>query len=236
MRHEHSKPPTSLLGQILWREFYYFVGANTSNFNRMKGNDICLQVDWKCQNQGDSNPHLEAWTAGKTGFPFIDAVMRQLASEGWVHHLARHAVACFLTRGDLYISWERGMEVFEELLLDADYYLNAGNWMWLSASAFFTQYFRVYSPISFGKQYDKNGAYIRRYVPELAKVPSKFIYEPWNMSLSDQNKSGCVLGVDYPKPIVDHQEAKELCMQGMKRAYEKRREGQEKPSKKSRIS
>ena len=87
--------------------------------------------------------------------------MTQLRQEGWIHHLGRHAVACFLTRGDLWLSWEEGMHVFEEYLLDADWSLNAGNWMWLSASAFFHQYFRVYSPIAFGKKTDKNGDFIR---------------------------------------------------------------------------
>lgn len=114
--------------------------------------------------------------------------MTQLRSEGWIHHLARHAVACFLTRGDLWVSWEEGLkvskppptplaptrllgtwspchravlQVFEELLLDADWSLNAGNWLWLSSSAFFHQYFRIYSPVAFGKKTDRDGAYIR---------------------------------------------------------------------------
>ena len=90
---------------------------------------------------------FQAWRESRTGHPFIDAIMTQLREQGWIHHLARHAVACYLTRGDLWISWERGQEVFEELLLDADWSLNAGNWMWLSASAFFHQYYRVYSPV-----------------------------------------------------------------------------------------
>lgn len=87
--------------------------------------------------------------------------MNQLRSEGWIHHLARHSVACFLTRGDLWQHWEKGQDTFEEYLLDADVYLNAGNWMWLSASAFFHQYYRVYSPIKFGQKTDPHGEYIR---------------------------------------------------------------------------
>ena len=84
-----------------------------------------------------------------------------------MHHLARHSVACFLTRGDLWCSWEAGAKVFDRLLIDADWSINNANWMWLSASAFFTQYFRVYSPVAFGKQYDPQGLYIKRFVPEL---------------------------------------------------------------------
>ena len=95
-------------------------------------------------------------------------------------------MACFLTRGDLWVSWEDGMEVFEELLLDADWSLNAANWMWLSASAFFHQYFRVYSPVAFGKKTDPTGQYIRKYLPKLAKFPTEYIYEPWKAPISVQ--------------------------------------------------
>ncbi|MCL4105491.1 UNVERIFIED_CONTAM: hypothetical protein GTU68_055622, partial [Idotea baltica] len=153
---KHSQPPVSLLGQLLWREFFYTVGALTPNFDRMEGNPICKQIPWV-----KNDKYLDAWKRGETGYPFIDALMTQLKQEGWIHHLGRHAVACFLTRGDLWQPWEEGMKIFEEYLLDADWSLNAGNWMWLSASSFFYQFFRVYSPISFGKNTDKEGAYIR---------------------------------------------------------------------------
>ena len=151
--------------------------------------------------------------------------MTQLREEGWIHHLARHSVACFLTRGDLYISWERGAEVFEELLLDADWSVNVGNWMWLSASAFFHQYVRVYSPIAFGQKYDKQGAFIRKYVPALARMPAQYIYEPWKAPKAVQQQAGCILGEDYPMPIVDHDEARKECMAKMKKAYERKRYG-----------
>ncbi|KAI8802800.1 FAD binding domain of DNA photolyase-domain-containing protein [Cladochytrium replicatum] len=221
----HSEPPVSLLGQILWREFYYTVASVTPNYSIMEGNPVCLQVDWWCRNgpEDPRNPeaaeNLKAWTEGRTGYPWIDAIMSQLKKEGWIHHLARHSVACFLTRGDLFISWERGAEVFEELLLDSDWSLNIGNWLWLSASAYYHTYFRVYSPISFGKKYDKSGAYIRRYVPALAKFPAQYIYEPWTAPLSVQKQAGCIIGVDYPKPIVDHEVAMKQNMERMKAAY-----------------
>ncbi|KAI4875908.1 hypothetical protein NFI96_032895 [Prochilodus magdalenae] len=157
----------------------------------------------------------------RTGFPFIDAIMTQLRREGWIHHLARHAVACFLTRGDLWISWEEGQKVFEELLLDADWSLNAGNWQWLSASAFFHQYFRVYSPIAFGKKTDKNGDYIKKYLPVLKKFPPEYIYEPWKAPKSVQQQAGCIVGSDYPRPIVDHDVVSKRNIQRMKAAYAK---------------
>lgn len=211
---KHSKPPVSLLGQLLWREFYYTAAAFEPNFDRMMGNSFCLQIPWQRNDE-----YLEAWTHGRTGYPFIDAIMRQLRQEGWIHHLARHAVACFLTRGDLWISWEEGQKVFEELLLDHDWALNAGNWMWLSASAFFHQYFRVYSPVAFGKKTDRTGAYIRKYVPELSKYPAGTIYEPWKVSLADQRKYGCVLGSDYPQRIVDHDVVHKENIKRMTAAY-----------------
>mmetsp|Transcript_30200 Transcript_30200/g.48037 ORF Transcript_30200/g.48037 Transcript_30200/m.48037 type:complete len:548 (+) Transcript_30200:499-2142(+) len=209
-----SLPPVSLHGQLLWREFFYTVATFTKNFDKMEGNTLCRQIPW-----GNDDQLLAAWAEAKTGFPYIDAIMTQLRNEGWVHHLARHSVACFLTRGDLWQSWEKGKDVFEELLLDADWALNSGNWMWLSASAFFHQYFRVYSPVVFGKKTDPAGNFIRKYVPKLKNYPDKYIYEPWTAPLSVQKEAGCVIGVDYPKPIVDHALVSKENISKMKYAY-----------------
>lgn len=218
---KHSKPPVSLLGQLMWREFYYTAAASETKFDRMVGNSICRQIPWR------TDPDLlEAWTFGRTGYPFIDAIMRQLRQEGWIHHLARHAVACFLTRGDLWISWEEGQKVFEELLLDADWALNAGNWMWLSASAFFYQYFRVYSPVAFGKKTDKDGKYIRKYVPELKNYPDNVIYEPWKVNLREQARYKCVLGTNYPHRVVIHEVVCKMNMAKMAAAYKRHNTGQ----------
>jgi len=211
-----TRPPVSLLGQLFWREFYYSVSAATPNYDKMAGNPICKQIDWR-----PNDEFLNAWKNAQTGFPFIDAIMTQLRTEGWIHHLARHSVACFLTRGDLYISWEEGVKVFEEYLLDADWALNAGNWMWLSASAFFYQYFRVYSPVAFGKKTDPNGDYIRQYIPQLKKFPKQFIYEPWMAPIETQKHCKCIIGKDYPKPIVDHAKASAENLKRMKAAYDK---------------
>lgn len=211
---KHSLPPVSLLGQLMWREFYYTAGTGTENFDKMVGNSICTQIPWK-----KNEEYLKAWAEGRTGYPFVDAIMRQLKQEGWIHHLARHMVACFLTRGDLWVSWEEGAKVFEDYLLDYDWSLNAGNWMWLSASAFFYKYYRVYSPIAFGKKTDKEGLYIRKYVPELKKYPTEYIYEPWKAPKSVQTAAGCVVGVDYPKRIVDHDKVHKENIQKMNTAY-----------------
>lgn len=211
---QYTKPPVSLRGQLLWREFFYCASASVANFDKMQGNPICKQIDWD-----DNKDFLKAWEESRTGFPWIDAIMTQLRTEGWMHHLARHSVACFLTRGDLYCSWEKGRDVFDKYLVDADWALNNANWMWLSASAFFSQYFRVYSPVSFGKQYDKNGDYIRKYVPILKDMPAKYIYEPWTAPLDVQRAAGCIVGTDYPMPIVDHAVIVKQNMERMKRCY-----------------
>lgn len=149
--------------------------------------------------------------------------MTQLREEGWIHHLARHAVACFLTRGDLYISWMKGQDVFNELLIDGDWSLNAGNWLWLSSSAFFHQYFRIYSPIGFGKKTDKNGDYIRKYVKVLRNFPAKYIYEPWKAPLNIQKLHGCIIGKDYPNPIVDHSVVSKKNIERLKKEYSRER-------------
>lgn len=173
---------------------------------------------------------FQRWKHGKTGFPWIDAIMRQLRQEGWIHHLARHSVACFLTRGGCYVSWERGAEVFEELLIDHEAPCNIGNWQWLSCTAFFAQFYRCYSPIAFGKKWDDEGEYVRRYVPELKGIPKKYIYEPHKAPIADQKKAGVLIKGDgsekekdgmalYPKPMFDFNTQREICIQGMKTAY-----------------
>ncbi|CAM9160349.1 unnamed protein product [Ascophyllum nodosum] len=209
-----SRPPVSLQGQLLWREFNYFSGYTIPNFDKMVGNPVVRQIPW------DKNEEkLAAWREARTGFPFIDAIMTQLKDEGWMHHLARHAVACFLTRGDLWQSWEDGAAVFDELLLDADWSINNFNWQWLSCSAFFYQYFRCYSPVAFGKKTDKNGDFIRKYIPVLRHFPSQYIYEPWKAPLQVQRGCKCIVGKDYPKPIVDHSVASDANKGKMHAAY-----------------
>jgi cryptochrome len=209
-----TQPPVSLEGQLLWREYFYYYSYCTPNFDRMVDNTNCKQIPW------DRNHELiSAWENSKTGYPFIDAIMAQLRTEGWIHHLARHAVACFLTRGDLWQHWEEGARVFEKYLLDADWALNNANWQWLSCSNFFYQYFRCYSPVAFGKKTDNNGDFIRKYVPQLAKFPAKFIYEPWKAPLSIQKSCGCIIGIDYPKRVVIHESVSKSNMDKMKAAY-----------------
>lgn len=149
-------------------------------------------------------------------------------------------VACFLTRGGCYIDWERGAEVFEEWLIDHETACNSGNWQWLSCTAFFAQFYRCYSPVAFGQKWDKEGEFVRRYVPELAKYDKKYIYEPHKAPIADQKKWGCVVKGDggaeegkldedlpkqdgqqvYPKPMFDFAERRQVCIDGVKNAYD----------------
>uniref|UniRef100_A0AAQ4RH74 Cryptochrome-1 n=1 Tax=Gasterosteus aculeatus aculeatus TaxID=481459 RepID=A0AAQ4RH74_GASAC len=212
---KNSTPPLSLYGQLLWREFFYTTATNNPCFDKMEGNPVCVQIPW------DRNPEaLAKWAEGRTGFPWIDAIMTQLRQEGWIHHLARHAVACFLTRGDLWVSWEEGMKVFEELLIDADWSVNAGSWMWLSCSSFFQQFFHCYCPVGFGRRTDPNGDFIRRYLPVLRGFPAKYIYDPWNAPEEVQKAAKCIVGVHYPRPMVNHAESSRVNIERMKQIYQ----------------
>ncbi|XP_012941094.1 cryptochrome-1 [Aplysia californica] len=211
-----AEPPLALHGQLLWREFFYTVATNNPNFDRMVGNSICVQIPW------EHNPEaLVKWAEGMTGFPWIDAIMVQLKKEGWIHHLARHAVACFLTRGDLWISWEEGMKVFDEMLLDADWSVNAGMWMWLSCSAFFQQFFHCYCPVGFGKRADPSGDFVRHYLPVLKAMPTKYIYEPWTAPESVQKVAKCIVGKDYPMPMVVHSDVSRINLERMRQVYKR---------------
>lgn len=211
----HTIPPVSLLGQLLWREFFYVAAESEENFSTIVGNSLSRQIPWH-----HDDDFLNAWANGRTGYPYVDALMRQLRQEGWIHHLGRHVVACFLTRGDLYLSWECGLKVFEELLLDADWALNAGNWIWVSASGFYYQYHHVYHPALYGKPTDPQGNFIRKYCPELKHYPRYLIYEPWRATPDEQEEYKCVIGRDYPLRIVVHESVQRRNKGNMSMAYE----------------
>ncbi|KAF7548135.1 hypothetical protein G7046_g8779 [Stylonectria norvegica] len=240
-----STPPESLTGQLLFRDMYFAAQAALGSvFNQTANNPYCRFIPWHLPSKRDLSTGLvtgeyhvdseeadiwfKRWRVGMTGFPWIDALMRQLKQEGWIHHLGRHSVACFLTRGGCYVDWERGCEVFEEWLIDHEPACNAGNWQWLSCTAFFSQYFRCYSPISFGQKWDKQGAFIRRWVPELKDLDAKYIYEPWKAPIQDLKKAGVRLQGNgladaaegtYPKPMFDFSERRTACLSAMKKAY-----------------
>jgi len=242
-----SQPPVSLTGQLLFRDMYFGAQAKLGwSFGQTEGNSHCRFIPWHLRSKllvnglisggytvdsPAAEEWFQRWKFGRTGFPWIDAVMRQLRVEGWIHHLARHAVACFLTRGGCYVAWERGAEVFEEWLIDHEAACNIGNWQWLSCTAFYSQFHRCYSPIAFPQKTDKIGEFVRHFVPELKDFPAKYIYAPWKAPIQDQRKAGCLIKGDgsdeeidgvmvYPKPMFDFNERRTICMEGMKSAYQ----------------
>jgi deoxyribodipyrimidine photo-lyase len=177
--------------QLCWRDFHHQVlAANPSLPHR----DYRPRRDrWS-----RSRRALEAWQRGRTGYPVIDAGMRQLAAEGFMHNRARMAVASFLTK-DLYIDWRAGAWHFWDLLSDGEIANNAGNWQWVAGTGNDTRPNRVLSPVRQAERFDPDGAYVRRYLPELEQVRGKAIFRPWRMEGFGR--------LDYPEPIVDHDEA-----------------------------
>lgn len=215
---KHTKPPTSLHGQLMFREMFHLLSRSVNNWDDDKGNSNCKPIEW-----GQSDPEaLYAWESGMTGFPLIDAMMRQLSTTGWMHHLGRHAVSCFLTRGQLWQNWKHGRDVFERKLLDSDWAVNNGNWLWLAGVAPFSMpYYRVYNPCPDGKSSlnvdAANPEFIRHWVPELSSFPSKYIFEPHLAPIDIQESSKCIIGLDYPLPIVDRKESRRVNIDSFKK-------------------
>ena len=205
----HTDPPQSLQGQLMFREMFYLLSRSVENWDDDVDNSNCRTISW-----GDYDEQmLTSWETGMTGFPYIDAMMRQLDATGWMHHLGRHAVSCFLTRGQLWQNWKHGRDVFERKLVDSDWAVNNGNWLWLAGVAPFSMpYYRVYNPCPDSKSSlnveTKEAEFIRHWIPELASFPSKFIFEPHLAPIEVQNTSGCIIGKDYPLPIVDRKKSR----------------------------
>lgn len=178
--------------QLCWRDFYHQVYAATPDLARR---DYRPRGDrW-----GSAGRALERWKQGRTGFPIVDAGMRQLLREGWMHNRARLITASFLTK-DLYIDWRLGARHFWDLLVDGDMANNAGNWQWVAGTGNDTRPNRIFNPIRQAHRFDPDGHYVRRYVPELRHIPGRRVHEPWKLGPERE-------GVDYPEPMVDHGDA-----------------------------
>lgn len=191
------------LNELIWREFYYQI---MENFPHVV--DGSFKKEFDALPWSSSEDRLEAWCNGMTGYPVVDAAMRQLNSEGWMHNRGRMITASFLTR-HLGIDWREGERYFMKTLADGDVALNNGGWQWSAGTGNDAQpWFRIFNPTLQGKKFDPNGEYVKRYVPELRAVHDRYIHQPWKMSLRDQSTAGCVIGKDYPSPIVDHDVAR----------------------------
>ena len=181
------------VGQLCWRDFYHQVLAARPSLPRR---------DYKPR--GDrwsrSRQLLEAWKEGRTGYPVVDAGMRQLRTEGWMHNRARLITGSFLTK-DLYVDWREGAWHFWDHLMDGDIANNAGNWQWVAGTGHDVRPHRVFNPTRQAERFDPDGDYVRRWVPELRAIDGPAVHEPWKLGPLERES------LDYPEPIVDHAEA-----------------------------
>jgi deoxyribodipyrimidine photo-lyase len=195
--------------QLCWRDFYQQVlsafprNAKSEFQERYRGS-----IKWSY-----AKKRFAAWMEGQTGYPLVDAGMRQLRREGFMHNRARLVVGSFLTK-DLGIDWRWGERWFMRLLIDGDEANNNGNWQWIASVGVDPQpaFRRIYNPARHMERFDPSGEYVRRYVPELRAVPDRYLREPWEMPNQVQEGVGCVIGRDYPEPIVDHLEARRAAL------------------------
>jgi deoxyribodipyrimidine photo-lyase len=194
--------------ELAWREFYHHV---LFHFPRVATESFRPEFDrleWK-----DDSAGLDAWKRGRTGFPLVDAAMRELATAHWMHNRARMIAASFLTK-DLHVHWREGERWFEHELADADLANNNGGWQWAAGCGTdAAPYFRIFNPVLQSRKFDPEGLYIRRFVPELSSVPAAMVHEPWTMTPDEQKAARCVIGSDYPAPIVDHAREKAVALE-----------------------
>ena len=195
------------LRQLIWREFSYSLLFNWPHVPSEPFNPNYEHFPW------ENNPqHIKAWQQGRTGYPIVDAGMRQLWQTGWMHNRVRMIVASFLTK-HLLVHWKVGAEWFWDTLLDADLANNSAGWQWVAGSgADAAPYFRIFNPITQSEKFDASGDYIRHWLPELASLPKKYLHKPWAAPASETNEQVKA----YPPPIVDHSEARA----GALKAYE----------------
>lgn len=185
--------------EIIWREFYQATVLRFPHVTRRNFNPATDGIAWP-----GSAAHMVAWCAGQTGFPLVDAAMRELVATGWMHNRLRMVVASFLTK-DLLIDWRQGAAWFREQLLDYDFAANNGGWQWAASTGCDAQpYFRVFNPVTQSQKFDAKGEYIRRWLPELAAFSDADIHWPHHVDDLKWRQAGVRRGIDYPLPIVNH--------------------------------
>ncbi len=204
----------TFLTELGWREFAYNVLYFNPDVPRKNLDKKFDKVSWHYDKK-----HLEAWTQGQTGYPIIDAAMRELQETGFMHNRMRMVVASFLVK-NLMIHWHHGEDLFWDLLVDADLASNSFNWQWVAGSGYdAAPYFRIFNPILQAKKFDAQAEYIKRWVPELAKLPLKNIFEPYLAPAIILESSGVVLGKNYPKPIIDIKKSSKDALEMFKKSF-----------------
>ncbi|WP_146624285.1 cryptochrome/photolyase family protein [Enterococcus florum] len=208
--------------ELCWRDFYNMIYAANPEQKEQPIQEQFRFIRW--QNDQDN---FSAWKKGQTGFPIVDAAMRQLNQTGWMHNRLRMIVASFLTK-DLLIDWRWGERYFQQMLIDYDPASNIGGWQWAASTGTdAVPYFRIFNPTTQAKKFDPSGAFIRSYLPELRELPEKLIHEPYKMSEEDQRNYGIQLGTDYPFQIVDHKEMRKKAIYAYEASKEFARETSE---------
>lgn len=198
---------TTFVDEIIWHEFYTHILFHFPHVKTRSFNSKYDAVPWL-----EPGTAFDLWKQGRTGYPVVDAAMRQLRATGWMHNRARMIVASFLTK-DLLIDWRLGELYFMQWLLDGDLAANNGGWQWAAGTGTDAQpYFRIFNPVSQSKKFDSDGAFIRSWIPELRDVPDQYIHEPWAMSQPP---------ADYPMPIIDHAFARNRALKGFASATDR---------------
>jgi deoxyribodipyrimidine photo-lyase len=189
----------TFLSQIAWREFSVHL---LNAFPALP--DRPLRAEFEAFSWESDEPALRAWQQGRTGYPIVDAGMRELWATGWMHNRVRMVVASFLVK-DLLLDWRHGERWFWDTLVDADLANNAANWQWVAGcGADAAPFFRIFNPVLQGEKFDPDGGYVRRWVPELARLPDELLHAPWQAGPIELAAAGIELGRDYPRPIVEH--------------------------------
>ena len=199
------------LSELVWRDFYSMI---LDGFPHVVGGAFKPEYDAIEWEQGERAQSLfDAWCQARTGYPLVDAAMRQLNHSGYMHNRLRMVVASFLSK-DLGIDWRWGEAYFAAQLNDFDLSSNNGGWQWASSSGCDAQpYFRIFNPVTQSERFDPQGRFIRRYLPELAAVPDRFIHAPWTMDAAQQAQCGVLVGRDTPAPLVEHDQARNTTLQ-----------------------
>ncbi len=195
------------VNELGWREFSHTLINNFPDM--LKGN---LRKEFDNFPWVDNEIFLSSWKKGNTGYPIVDAGMRELNKTGWMHNRIRMVVASFLVK-HLRIHWKEGEKYFRNCLLDFNEANNVAQWQWVAGcGADAAPYFRIFNPILQGEKFDKEGNYVKKWVPELKRVPSKFIHKPWEMEIKYQETIKTIIGKDYPNPIVVHEKARKAAL------------------------
>jgi deoxyribodipyrimidine photo-lyase len=197
----------AFLRELAWREFSYYLLLHWPTLPSAPFRPAFEEFPWRNDERA-----LRSWQRGQTGYPIVDAGMRQLWSLGWMHNRVRMIVASFLVK-HLLLPWRSGAAWFADTLVDADVANNSASWQWVAGSgADAAPYFRIFNPIVQGKKFDPAGDYVRRWVPELAGLSTKYLHEPWTAPSRDLVDARVRLGNDYPRPIVDHADARQRAL------------------------